>query len=304
MNRWKAMRRALYHQAVVGALAGMRWLPRPAMMALAEAMGRLGYAVRARERSWVQRNLALALPELDEPARDRLARRTFIDLGRNAAEVCRMMWRDPRELLDRVDVEGEEHLAPILARERGAVVVTGHIGAWELLAGYWVLRGVRVYVAARPLRDPRYQPLIDRLRERLRVNVFPEGTGLRTIVRALRQGDSLGILIDQSRPGSVRGTWAPLFGQPTFTPTGPAEIARLGGVPLMPMAIQMVDGRHRIICGRPIEPDWREPQAIDAAMARCIAALEELIRRAPTQWVWMYDRWNGPARTEAGDGNA
>ena len=295
MMTWKRVRRELLHAVVRGLLAVVGRLPRRLALALFGAVGGLAYRLRGRERRQVLENLALAMPELDAPARRRLARQSFVDLGRNAADVCRSLSEDPGRLLERIDFEGEEHFRAAREGGRGVVAVTAHMGAWELLAASLVQRGARVCVPARPLRDARYQRLIDRLRGRLGVEAYPEGDSLRTLVRAIRDGAVFGLLADQNR--DVRGVWVPFFGRPAYTPVGPAEMARLSGVAILPMVIHQVGARHRVQIAPPIELDWRQPGAIEEATRLYTANLESWIRRFPTQWVWMYERWKGPRQS-------
>jgi KDO2-lipid IV(A) lauroyltransferase len=303
MNTQKRIRREIHHAVVRVLLHGVGVMPRRMAQELFALVGHIGHATLDRDRRRVQRHLALAFPELDERARRRLARRVFVELGRNATDVFRGLCRPPGECARLIaTVEGERNLERACAGGRGAVVVTGHLGAWELLVAPFVQRGFRVCVIARPLRDPRYQRLIEDLRRRLGVEVVREGETPRALVRALRGGALVGVLIDQNR--TSRGVWVELFGRPAWTPTGAAVLARLAGVPLVPMAIRRAGRRHRITIGEPIRVAPDEPGAILAVTAASVKVLEGWIRETPDQWVWMYDRWRGPrvvgARTVRG----
>jgi KDO2-lipid IV(A) lauroyltransferase len=294
MSWRKRIRRETHLVLVRWLLAVVGRLPRRLVVDAFAALGALAHGLFRRERRLIDTHMAHALPELDGAQREQLVREVFVDLARNAADIARMLHRDPRELLEFVDppVGGEAELERARAGGRGVVVTTGHFGAWELLAGYYAQRGLPLSVVARPLKDPRYQRLIERLRDRLGVRVFHEGDGMRALVREIRGGGVLGILIDQTR--DARGMWIPFLGRPAWTPVGPVELARLARAPLLPVTIHRVGRRHRILMGEAIEPDWSREGAAEEALRRCSAVLEDWVRSYPTQWVWMYDRWEGP----------
>lgn len=286
------MRRELYYLLVRGLLWVIGVVPRGVALGLCGALGRLAGRLFARDRARVDRHLELAFPGLEVAARRRLRRRSFVELGRNAADIARMLRHDALELRELLVVEGEPNLRRACAGGRGVVVVTGHFGAWELLGAAYVQLGWRVYAVARPLKDPRYQRLIGRLRQRLGIEVVLEGRGLRPLVRAIRRGAIVGILFDQAR--DARGMWVEFFGRPAYTPVGPVELARLAGAALLPASICRSGRGHVVRIDEPIELDWRRPGATREALGRCNAVLEGWIRRDPAQWVWMYDRWRGP----------
>jgi KDO2-lipid IV(A) lauroyltransferase len=294
MNSWKVLKRNIHYAVVRLALGVVGVLPRRVSIALFAALGHLAYAMFPRERRRVLDNLERAFGQLSEPQRRHLARDVFADLGRNGADVVRALSGDPRRYLGLVDVEGLEHLERARRGGRGAVCVTGHIGAWDLLGGWLALQGETLYVVARPLKDARYQRLIDRLRERLNVRVIHEGQSIRPMVRALRSGALLGLLIDQNRVAD--GVWVPFFGRPAYTASGIVDLARLGRAPIVPMVIQRVGSRHLIRMHPAIEVDGDGPEATRKALTECSAALESWIRQHPSQWAWMYDRWGSPRR--------
>ncbi len=288
----KRLKRWLVLAFAGGLIRALPRLPRRAARGLFGRLGWLAFRCLRRDRRQVLANLQLAYPAVPAGERQRLAARVFVEVAQNAAEVVRMCGRDPRELLEWVDIEGGEHLEAARRAGRGAVCVTGHLGAWELLAGTFAQRGSEVMVLARPLKDARFERLLAGLRRRLGVTVVHESDGMRQVIRGLRRGALLGVLIDQNRV--AKGTWLPFFGRPAYTAVGVAELARLGRCALVPMAIQRFGDRHRIRVHPPCEPDWSAPGAQVEAVGACTGALESSIRETPAQWAWMYDRWGVP----------
>jgi KDO2-lipid IV(A) lauroyltransferase len=278
-----------------------RWL----VLAAFGWLGRVRYLVSGRDRQRVLDHLELSLPGMSARARRRMARRVFVELYRNGGETVRFLKRPARELLDLVDVEGEEHLEAALAGGRGVVGVTGHIGAWELIAGYVAQRGFAVTVLARPLKEESFEFFLEELRRRLGISTVPESGDLRPALRTLRAGGVLGLLIDQGRRGP--GIWVPFLGRPARMASGAAELARRTGALLLPLGIRRVGSRQRLTVLPPVDVDWQHPGATAAVTAALCRSLESLIWRCPEQWTWMYDAWAvaaGGAADGGGDRDA
>jgi len=191
-------------------------------------------------------------------------------------------------------VDGEEHLRAVVEAGRGGILVTGHVGNWELMGAALARRGWRFHVLARALRNA----LMDRWLLRFRM-----GCGLETIQRghpgagwrirlALREGDLIACLIDQDT--KVDGTFVDFFNRKAHTPTGAVRLALRSGVPLLTAFItRLPDGRHRIVIDPPMVMT-RTANLVDDIVvntARLTAVIEAQIRRAPEQWVWMHRRW-------------
>jgi KDO2-lipid IV(A) lauroyltransferase len=258
--------------------------------------GWLGYHTLRRDRERMLAHLAQAIPGLNGRERQRLARRVFVELGRNAADVFRFRHRPVSELAKLIDVVGEEHFVAARAERRGVVAVTGHLGAWELIPGYFAQRGIPVVVLARRLKYPGLEALLHGMRSRLGVKVVHEGESLRPAFRILKAGGAMGVLIDQGRRAAA-GAWVPFLGRPAWTPTGPAEIARRTGAHLLPVGIRRVGRRHQITVLPRVDVDWARSGATAAATAGLRRSIESLLWQSPEQWTWMYNPWS---RSEPG----
>jgi KDO2-lipid IV(A) lauroyltransferase len=187
-----------------------------------------------------------------------------------------------------VTVEGWERVEAARGSGRPVIFLTGHCGNWELLAALGNCRGLGVAVLARELDDPAFQRLLVRIRERFgtRTIVRRAPGAARQLLGVLREGGSLGILIDQDT--AVDGVWVPFLGRLAYTPVGPAQIAlRLGALVLPSFIERLPDGSHLARFAAPLTLPG-DPVAATAAMS---AAIEEQVRRCPEQWVWMHRRW-------------
>jgi KDO2-lipid IV(A) lauroyltransferase len=195
-----------------------------------------------------------------------------------------------------VSVRGLEHVERARARGRGLVVASGHLGAWELFAGYFSPH-VPLTVVTRPLRDPRFESLLARLRDRLGLRTVSVGEGARPLLAALAAGGAVGILCDHAREGS--GAWAPFFGRPAWFADGPARLAQHTGAALLVGGIRRLGAeRHEVTFSSPIAAgDGDVGGSLVQATAGVASAFEALVRRSPEQWAWMYDPWSGPRGT-------
>jgi KDO2-lipid IV(A) lauroyltransferase len=226
----------------------------------------------------------------------RLGRRSFQHLGMNLAEACVFYFRPAPVLLSRVDVVGIEHLRAAGAEGRGVLVLTAHLGNWELLAAAHAVTGVAFSAVVRPLDDPVLDRLVEHFRQRSGVALIAKRGGLREIVDALRRGRAVGILLDQNAARG-QGVFAPFFGTPASTSRALALLSLRTRAPVVPAFTRRVPGgRHRV----EIEPALPVPADSDVVgyTAAFNQAIESAIRRAPEQWFWMHERWRTRPRAE------
>jgi Kdo2-lipid IVA lauroyltransferase/acyltransferase len=264
----KRFRRELRVRALFLALPLLRVLP----LWAGAALGRLAWYLLPRQRRLAREHLAIAFPEKSEGERARIGRESFAKL-----------LPDDEALLRKTHAQG-----------KGVVVVTGHIGAWELFARRIAALGIPCGTVAKEAHDPRITRLLDQSRRRAGVRVFWRGAPLsaRELLRFLRdQRGILGVLIDQDT--RVAGHFVPFFGRPAFTPRAAGDLAAHLGAPLLVgCAHRLARGMHRIAL-RTIEVERTGDRDADslALTAAATRALESEIRANPAEWVWMHPRW-------------
>jgi len=247
-------------------------------------------------------NLGLAFPAWDEMVRRAMTRAMFRALGRNVFEFLSMSWDRPEDLGRRIErVDGLERIAATFERGRGMIVITGHIGCWELMPAYFSTRGYPVSAVARRMKVSRLNDELIRLRGAFGVRTLDRESSPRDMLSVLHRGEVLGVLIDQHT--AVAGAYVPFFGHPAHTPTAVARLAMLTGAPILPMAIYLQrSGRHVVRVLEPIDAP-ENPADRDAAVIevteRCSASIEELVRTDPKQWVWFHHRWREEERDVA-----
>src|SRR5208282_4498600 len=182
------------------------------------------YAVYGRLRRVGLRNLALAFPEMSPRERRRLVRGEFISLGRQLAEVC-LLPEYTRENVSKVVVyDGFENFERALARGKGVLFLTAHLGAWELSAFTHSLHGHPLHVVMRPL-DNVY---LDRLTRQYRTmhgnSMVDKDDFVRGLLSAMKAGETVGILMDTNMT-PPQGVFVDFFGIPACTASGLARIA-------------------------------------------------------------------------------
>ncbi|MGQ0722823.1 MAG: lysophospholipid acyltransferase family protein [Candidatus Eiseniibacteriota bacterium] len=299
-GKLRTTKRILFHAAVRGLEIWARLLPRrPAMHCFAT----LGSAVRFIDRPAVARSLRhleIAQVGADARERHRIVREMFRAIGRNLVDLFRLPRIGAEGFARIVSFEGLEHLDRALARGRGVVILSAHLGNWEVLAAALAARGYPMTIIARRIFDERSDRLLNRWRRACGIRVVTRQEGLYPAVRALRRGEIVGTLADQDTGGP--SVFADFFGRPARTPEGPFRIARRTGAALVPLWIHLGrDGVHRV----QVLPEVPEPTTAGGAREdaeRWHRILEEAVRLHPEQWVWYHRRWK--TAPPAGDPSA
>jgi len=294
VKKKKKFKRNLEVLAFNGLVTFARCLPRQAGLAIFAALGSASSRLFRTDRRRALDNLALAFPDTPEPLRSALAAATFKTLGKNFFEFLNLEGSTKERLGELVEtVVGGEHLDGAMAKGRGLIAITGHIGCFELLAGYFATRGYRLNVVGRELWEKRLNQRLLRIRESMGYRTIDRDSGGKDMIRALRDNQVVAVLIDQHT--RVSGIHVPFFGRPAHTPVGVAKLAVATGAPILPMAIYMRrNGRHeiRILPEVEMQGDAADKdRRIEAVTERCSRAIEELVRYDPKQWVWFHDRW-------------
>jgi KDO2-lipid IV(A) lauroyltransferase len=271
---------------VIGAVA--RRIPLRAAQAAGRLIGALAFHVARRQRRKALRNIAVAFPEWPEVTQRRTVKAMFRHLGASLFEVVWLPNLDAK-MLDRTTIfEGLEPVAEAVAAGRAVVGFTAHCGNWEWMANALAVIGIPVTALQREREEGGFNDLLLRIRVHSGVQTIDRGSDAspRALIAAMRRPNIVGFLIDQSiRAESVK---VPFFGMPALTPIGPARLSvRTGTLVAHVFAERLSDGRHRIVFGT-LTPPENDPIALTARMTR---AIEEQVRRAPEQWVWMHDRW-------------
>jgi Kdo2-lipid IVA lauroyltransferase/acyltransferase len=271
-------------------------LPLGAARRLGRFLGRMGHALARRERARAQAHLRLAFPDAEAAFIEDTVRAAFQNLGEHALELC-VVHRLDRDMERHVTLEssGRACLDAALAEGKGCLILTGHIGSWELAARALVAFGYEVVAVARRFNDAGLAFLVDRLRESGGVVALQRGAPgtIRRMLGQFKKGGALFMLVDQDT--DVPSVFAPFFGRLAKTPRAPADLALRTGAPILMGFIHRdgPGGTHRIRMERleaPSPTGNREADVL-ATTAAINAHLEAEIRAHPADWVWFHERW-------------
>ena len=258
-------------------------------------MGSAAFHLALGERQKALASLAVAFPEMSEDARRELAHRCFRHLGTAALEMAVAPRLTPAELDRLVDCSGDALGAMERAHRagKGAVCVAAHLGNWELHAWAVAHHGLPLYAVGKENVDPRLTRLVDRFRARGGVrNIWRGQPGAAvSLLKALRRGELLGILIDQDT--NVQSVFVPFFGRPASTPRAAADLVlRTGAMAVVCLIHKRPDGSYRVHSEEVAVPSSGDTEADAVELtARFTARIEAAVRAHPEQWVWMHQRW-------------
>lgn len=253
-------------------------------------LGGLWHALDRRHRRLAVANIRVGLG-LDPAAAARIARASFENIGRTLAEFALAAGRID-ELLARFELEGLERLHAALAAGRGVLVVSGHCGNWEL-SGARLAREVPLTSIARAMSNPLVEATVTGQRRAAGVRTVDSSDAAREVLRILRRGEAVGVLLDQNASRGER-VFVNFLGRPAATNFGLAMLALKSGAPVVPaFSARDAAGRHHGWIGEPIPPatEGERGSRIGVTTARYTAAIETWVRNHPDQWFWVHDRW-------------
>jgi len=278
------------------------WLSRRSLRhlhALGAAMGWLAYALSPSYRRHLNENARLA------GVGDADRRAAIADAGKLVAELPRLWLRPPEQAItDPVQWDGLELVQELLARGKGLVVLTPHMGSFEVSAQAYVERFGRTQPMTalfRPARQAWLRELEETARARPGLATAPANlAGVRQLMRALRRGETVGILPDQVPPEGM-GVWSPFFGQPAYTMTLAARlIQQTGAAPVVIWTERRPKGAGYIVHARPLAVPLPESTDEEAASALAMnRSMEAVILEKPSQYLWGYNRYKNPRQVQA-----
>jgi len=281
------------YAALRGAVAAMERLSFTRAGSIGERIGALGYWPIGIRRAVVERQLAAAFPERDAADIQRIARAAYGHLGRTAIETAVLPSYTATEIVGLFEgVEGWSIVEERLARGKGLILVTGHLGNWELGGAYLAARGLPIDAVARHMANPLFDRYLTSTRQRIGMTVVHDEDAVRRVPRSLRTARAVAFLVDQGAVG-LASAWVPFFGRFAKTPRGPAVFAlRLGSPIVFGVALRQPSGRYRLTFEALDAVDTGEREAdVDAIVANYTATLEKWVRRAPEQYLWHHRRW-------------
>ncbi len=275
-------------------VALFRWLPRRIARLAGAAVGCFAYYALKRLRKTGEQNLELAFPQQNFTDRRRLLRRVYRHLGWQLAEFCQMSALTAATAKARIRYDGLENYLAARDAGKGVLVLTGHLGAWELSSFFHSLMGHPMGMVIRRLDNPLVDAFVNRIRCLHGNWVLHKDDFARGLIASMRAGKTVGILMDTNMT-PPQGVFVPFFGKAAATASGLACVALKTGAVVVPgfLLWHADEQRYVLRFGERIPLiDTGEPDA-DAITntANFTAAIESYVRQYPDQWLWMHRRW-------------
>lgn len=287
-------RHRIEHALYLAFTTGLHLLPHTFSRPLGSTLGALLFRLDRGRRRLARDNIARALPEL-APRSGRIARAAFRHLGATLCDAVSATRLGLEGLCRRLTLVDWEHAARCLEPGRGVFFMTAHLGSWEMAAHPVGIYGGGLHVVARAADNPLLDREFDRLRGRYGNRTIAKRGAARQILRVLQAGGRVGILIDQ-RVRLREGIELPFFGRPALTTTLLAKLSLRTGAPVVPcFCFLEPGGRYRLEVHPPVLPEVGGDDPAIALTRRYLEITETEIRRHPTEWMWMHDRWKLPA---------
>ncbi len=288
--------------ALQGISAIVRCLPRQSALTFGRIVGRLSRRFLRSRYRLAKENMRMALPELSEVEIEKKIRKNFEHIGLCGVEMLRLdMFKsgsdDLRHYFKLVDLH---HLESAIALKKGVIILTAHLGSWEIGQFVFPELGIPFDVVAKPMKNPLSDQFFEQIRTSFGTEVLNSRKGARRILKSLQGQRVVAILLDQhiSPPGSVVTEF---FGRKAYTTSAITTLAMKYQIPIVPIfCLRQKDNSYKI---------WAEPivtlsdDGEDAQVKntqKLIDIIESAIRKDVTQWFWMHKRWRVKPDTTEG----
>ena len=275
-------------------------LPENFSLWIGRQLGNGMYHVDLEHRKVAIQNLHIAFgQEKSESEIQGIARRTFQNLGMMAVEFFRIPKMDAEMFKERVKIEGLEEALKLLEKKKGALLLIGHFGNWELMGLMSKVIGNPIMVIAKPMKKNRWvDEFITKIRNASGLEVIPNVKASRKVMKALSQNRLVGILIDQ-RAKRSEGVWVDFFGRKAPSTPALAVLGMRTGAPILPVfMIRNGFQKHRLLIQEPLQlvntGDVNKDVETNTQLIN--HTLESMIRQYPDQWFWVHRRWERKKR--------
>lgn len=263
---------------------------------IADISGSLYYLLAKRDRKVVSDNLKVILKHTENVHKlAQTSRLVFVNFARYLVEFFRTPKIDLKYIQENVKVEGKDNLNQALKLGKGVLLVSAHLGNWELGAMILSMLGYRINIIAWTHKNKLTNDFFLRLRQSKGVHVIPLGTALRGVFSALRNNENVALLGDIDYTQPEVGVTVKLFGRDTIMPRGPAAFSLKTGAAIVPtFVLREKNNTFRLVLEKPItyKPSGNWESDLTSLTQELTRILESYIVLDPGQWFMLRPRWS------------
>jgi len=277
------------YRASLMVLGLVRFLPYGFVLGMFRTLAVLACILDPFHRKTVQAQMRSALG-VDRPWYHAL--KVFMHHADILVDTVRYAYLSDDEIRRAVKVEGREHLDEALKSARGIMMITGHIGNWEILSHIPRLLGTQFCVMADRREDPRLESIVDSIRSRSGATILPPTGKALMLIRELKKGRTIGVVVD-NRGDRKDGLLCDVLGMPAPTNPAPAFLAIKGNALVLPVYAVKKQGTYHICFSQAIDAGsfGQGEQAVRQLSDAMQAWVSSVVVQYPLQWFWLYSRW-------------
>ncbi len=295
MKEWQRVIRTLIRIFVSVGFFGVKLIPLDTVVFMGSWLGLIVFYLFKGDRVRCIENLKKSFPEKSKAEILKIAREVFSNQGRNIAELLCFPRLNKKRINRYVKIEGEENLKEALRKGVGVIILAAHFGNWELLGAALGTNGYPLHVIARKIYDPVLNKKLVKLRLVRNIHIIQRGESPKEILRVFRNNRMLGIILDQNSK-RFPGILVDFFGRKCYTSIGLASIVSKKDIPVLPCFIVRGRAGHTLHVEKPVILSRLEDKKEEIRENTQIFTeiIERWVKKYPSQWVWMHDRWKIP----------
>lgn len=256
-------------------------------------IGFIWYYVDKRHRRVAVNNISKAYGDsLSKNDVIKLTKSVFAELPKLIFEAGWSLRLNRDTIKNYIKIDGVEHIDEAFKKGKGVIILTGHLGSWELLTLVPGLVDYKFHDIYRPMDYIPLRRFFHYFRTRFGMGLIPKTRAMRDIIRSLSKGEGVGIPLDQSC-NTYHGVFVDFFGQPTCTNKVIARVAMKTGAAVIPIFLVRENGLYRVIIDPHVETvdTGDREKDVKTNTENYNKVIEKYIRKYPSQWFWVHNRW-------------
>jgi KDO2-lipid IV(A) lauroyltransferase len=298
MTTSRKIRHRLEYLATLGTGFLLCLLPYPLALFVADRLGELAFSVFRVRRKVSLNNLKNSFgTEFSNKQIKKIAQQSYRNIAKSVVEYSRSPILKGKKALDLVEFQGLENFDWALKQKKGAIIVAGHFGSWELMGAATAQKGYPIDFLVGEQHNLLVDNMMNKYRQMMGIGIIKMGVAAKGVIKAVRGNRMVAMLSDQDAGND--GTFVNFLGRPASTPKGPAAFALKTDAPIiMAFIIREKSKKQKIILEKPIhiEKSGDKEKDIQNLTQAYTSMLEQYIRKYPDHWFWPHRRWKSTVR--------